>query len=39
MQTVEEYANWGLHFMEDKLTGRPQLFLPRDSVSGSVFGF
>ena len=23
MQTMEEYANWGFHFMEDKLTDDP----------------
>ena len=26
MQTMEEYANWGFHFMEDKLTDDPNYF-------------
>ena len=26
MQTMEEYANWGFHFMEDKLTDDPDFF-------------
>ena len=26
MQTMEEYANWGFHFMEDKLTDDPNCF-------------
>jgi hypothetical protein len=26
MQTMEEYANFGFHFMEDKLTDDPNYF-------------
>ena len=26
MQTMEEYANWGFHFMEDKLIDNPNYF-------------
>ena len=26
IQTMEEYANWGFHFMEDKLTDDPNYF-------------
>ena len=26
MQTMEEYANWGFHFMEDKLIDNPSYF-------------
>ena len=26
MQTMEEYANWGFHFMEDKLIDDPNYF-------------
>lgn len=39
MQTMEEYANWGFHFMEDKLTDDPGYFFREDSVFGSIFGF
>ena len=26
MQTMEEYANWGFHFIEDKLIDNPNYF-------------
>lgn len=26
MQTMEEFANWGFHFIEDKLTDDPNYF-------------
>ncbi len=31
MQTMEEYANWGFHFMEDKLTDDPGCFFKETS--------
>lgn len=46
MTTMEEYANWGFHFMEDKLIDNPnyfyretaflELFLSFDSSSAAV---
>ncbi len=36
MQTMEEYANWGFHFMEDKLTDDPSYFF-RETAFLEVF--
>ena len=36
MQTMEEYANWGFHFMEDKLTDDPNYFY-RETAFLEVF--
>ena len=36
MQTMEEYANWGFHFMEDKLTDNPNFFY-RETAFLEVF--
>lgn len=36
MQTMEEYANWGFHFMEDKLTDDPNFFY-RETAFLEVF--
>ena len=36
MQTMEEYANWGFHFMEDKLTDAPNYFF-RETAFLEVF--
>jgi hypothetical protein len=36
MQTMEEYANWGFHFMEDKLTDDPNYFF-RETAFLEVF--
>ena len=36
MQTMEEYANWGFHFMEDKLTDSPNYFF-RETAFLEVF--
>lgn len=36
MQTMEEYANWGFHFMEDKLTDDPNHFF-RETAFLEVF--
>ena len=36
MQTMEEYANWGFHFMEDKLTDNPNYFF-RETAFLEVF--
>ena len=36
MQTMEEYANWGFHFMEDKLTDNPSYFF-RETAFLEVF--
>lgn len=36
MQTMEEYANWGFHFMEDKLIDDPNYFF-RESAFLEVF--
>lgn len=36
MQTMEEYANWGFHFMEDKLTDDPYYFY-RETAFLEVF--
>lgn len=30
MQTMEEYANWGFHFMEDKMADNPNYFFRED---------
>ena len=31
IQTMEEYANWGFHFMEDKLIDNPNYFYKEDA--------
>ena len=31
MQTMEEYANWGFHFIEDKLIDNPNYFYKETS--------
>ena len=36
MQTMEEYANWGFHFLEDKLTDDPNYFY-RETAFLEVF--
>lgn len=36
MQTMEEYANFGFHFMEDKLTDDPSYFF-RETAFLEVF--
>lgn len=36
MQTMEEYANWGFHFMEDKLTDDHNYFF-RETAFLEVF--
>lgn len=36
MQTMEEYANWGFHFMEDKLIDDPNYFF-RETAFLEVF--
>ena len=36
MQTMEEYANWGFHFMEDKLIDGPNYFF-RETAFLEVF--
>lgn len=36
MQIMEEYANWGFHFMEDKLTDAPNYFY-RETAFLEVF--
>ena len=36
MQTMEEYANWGFHFMEDKLMDNPNYFF-RETAFLEVF--
>ncbi len=36
MQTMEEYTNWGFHFMEDKLTDDPNFFY-RETAFLEVF--
>ena len=36
MQTMEEYANWGFHFMEDKLIDNPNYFY-RETAFLEVF--
>lgn len=36
MQTMEEYANWGFHFMEDKLIDNPNYFY-RESAFLEIF--
>ena len=36
MQTMEEYANWGFHFMEDKLMDNPNYFY-RETAFLEVF--
>lgn len=36
MQTMEEYANWGFHFMEDKLIDEPNYFF-RESAFLEIF--
>lgn len=36
MQTMEEYANWGFHFMEDKLADDPRFFF-RETAFLEVF--
>ena len=36
MKTMEEYANWGFHFMEDKLTGDSNYFF-RETAFLEVF--
>lgn len=36
MQTMEEYANWGFHFMEDKLIDNPNHFF-RETAFLEVF--
>ena len=36
MQTMEEYANWGFHFMEDKLIDDPNYFY-RETAFLEVF--
>ena len=36
MQTMEEYANWGFHFMEDKLTDDPNYFF-RETAFLEIF--
>lgn len=36
MQTMEEYANWGFHFMEDKLIDAPNHFF-RETAFLEVF--
>ena len=36
MKTMEEYANWGFHFMEDKLTNDPNYFF-RETAFLEVF--
>ena len=36
MQTMEEYANFGFHFMEDKLTDDPSYFF-RETAFQEVF--
>lgn len=37
IQTMEEYANWGFHFMEDKLTDFPSYFFKRNCILRSIF--
>ena len=36
MQTIEEYANWGFHFMEDKLIDDPNYFF-RETAFLEIF--
>ena len=36
MQTMEEYANWGFHFMEDKLIDDPNYFF-RETAFLEIF--
>ena len=36
MQTMGEYANWGFHFMEDKLTDDPNYFF-RETAFLEIF--
>lgn len=36
MQTMEEYANWGFHFMEDKLIDDPNYFF-RETAFLDIF--
>lgn len=36
MQTMEEYANWGFHFMEDKLIDNPNYFF-RETAFLEIF--
>ncbi len=36
IQTMEEYANWGFHFMEDKLIDEPNYFF-RETAFLEVF--
>ena len=36
IQSMEEYANWGFHFMEDKLTDDPNYFF-RETAFLEVF--
>ena len=36
MQTMEEYANWGFHFMEDKLIDDPNHFF-RETAFLEIF--
>lgn len=36
IQTMEEYANWGFHFMEDKLIDAPNYFF-RETAFLEVF--
>ena len=36
IQTMEEYANWGFHFMEDKLIDDPNYFF-RETAFQEVF--
>lgn len=36
MQTMEEYANWGFHFMEDKLIDDPTHFF-RETAFLEIF--
>ena len=36
MQTMEKYANWGFHFMEDKMVDEPNFFY-RETAFLEVF--
>ena len=39
MQTMEEYANWGFHFMEDKLIDDPNYFFRETAVLEGCLAF